>query len=107
MTIQAEVTTMLATLNAGFPDVTSVPPSELRTLIRNRRAPLTGLPDMLSVENHVIDGPGGDLAIRVFRPHGTSNDVPLVVFAHGAVSCSAIWTVTTNSVDRWRRESAQ
>ncbi|MCZ9630927.1 alpha/beta hydrolase [Rhodococcus sp. BH5] len=83
MTIQAEVATMLATLNAGFPDVTSVPPSELRTLIRNRRAPLTGLPDMLSVENHVIDGPGGDLVIRVFRPHGTSNDVPLVVFAHG------------------------
>ena len=68
MTIHAEVVTMLATLNAAFPDVTSYEPSKLRALLRNRRAPLERLPDMRSVEDLAIDGPGGDLSIRVYRP---------------------------------------
>ena len=83
MTIHAEVVTMLATLNAAFPDVTSYEPSKLRALLRNRRAPLERLPDMRSVEDLAIDGPGGDLSIRVYRPHTSSDAIPLVVFAHG------------------------
>ena len=83
MTIHAEVITMLATLNAAFPDVTSFEPSELRALLRNRRAPLERLPDLRTVEDLAIEGPGGDLAIRVYRPHTSSDAIPLVVFAHG------------------------
>ncbi|MDI9918663.1 alpha/beta hydrolase [Rhodococcus sp. IEGM 1379] len=83
MTLLPEVTEMLAVLEAGFPDVSSVPPVELRALIRGRRAPLQRLPDMREVHDLTIDGPGGDLSLRVFRPHGGDDPMPVVVFAHG------------------------
>lgn len=38
----------------------------------------------LPSEDRVIDGPGGDLAIRIYRPAGTdSGSAPVVVFFHG------------------------
>ncbi|MCJ0902817.1 alpha/beta hydrolase [Rhodococcus sp. ARC_M6] len=83
MTLLPEVTEMLAVLEAGFPDVSSVPPVELRALIRGRRAPLQRLPDMREVHDLTIEGPGGDLSLRVFRPHGGDDPRPVVVFAHG------------------------
>lgn len=83
MTVHPEVAAMLAALESGFPDVTKFPPVELRELIRSRRAPLQGLPDMREVHDLTIDGPGGDLSLRVFRPHTDHDDLPVVVFAHG------------------------
>lgn len=83
MTVHPEVAAMLAALESGFPDVTKFPPVELRELIRSRRAPLQALPDMLAVHDLTIDGPGGDLPLRVFRPHEDRQDLPVVVFAHG------------------------
>ncbi len=82
-TLHPEVAAMLATLNAGFPDVTTVPPTELRAAIQARRAPLARQPDMRAVHEVSIDGPGGDLALRVYRPHLDQPDLPVVVFAHG------------------------
>lgn len=83
MTVHPEVATLLAALDAGFPDVTTVPPAELREMIAGRRAPLTRLPDMSAVHEVTIDGPGGDLALRVFVPHHGVGPLPVVVFAHG------------------------
>lgn len=83
MTVHPEVAAMLGALESGFPDVTQFPPVELRELIRSRRAPLQGLPAMREVRDLTIDGPGGDLALRVFRPHGDHDYLPVVVFAHG------------------------
>ncbi|MVZ91179.1 alpha/beta hydrolase fold domain-containing protein [Microbacter sp. ANSKLAB05] len=86
--LHPDVEQMLATLEAGFPDVTQHSPDELRELIASRRAPLQRQPDMLAVVDLVIDGPGGDLPLRVFTPHAASpsaTDAPLdvIVFAHG------------------------
>ena len=83
MTVHPEVAAMLAALESGFPDVTKFPPDELRELIRSRRAPLQAQPDMFAVHDLTIDGPGGDLPLRVFRPHEDRQDLPVVVFAHG------------------------
>lgn len=83
MSLHPEVESMLKALDAGFPDVTTVPPPELRDLIRSRRAPLQHLPAMRGVHDITIDGPGGDLALRVYRPERPEAEIPVVVFAHG------------------------
>jgi acetyl esterase len=83
LSIAPNVQAMIDALNTGFPDVTAVPVPELRELIRSRRAPLTSEPDMRSVDNIDIDGPGGPLALRIFRPHKDRASLPVVVFAHG------------------------
>ncbi|MET9288346.1 alpha/beta hydrolase [Nocardia beijingensis] len=81
--LHPDVEAMLSALES-FPDVTLHEAAELREIIVSRRAPLTRQPAMRRAEDRVIDGPGGDLAIRVYVPEG-DHDAPLpaVVFAHG------------------------
>jgi len=82
--LHPDVEAMLDVLESGFPDVTKHPASELREIIASRRAPLTRTPDMAIARDVVIDGPGGDLTLRVYVPHSESNDpLPVIVFAHG------------------------
>ncbi|MFC4128570.1 alpha/beta hydrolase [Nocardia rhizosphaerae] len=78
-----EVATMLATLDAGFPDVTTMSAVEVRAAILGRRAPLRRQPDMREVRDLTIDGPGGPLPVRVYRPHRDDAVLPVIVFAHG------------------------
>ncbi|TSD95052.1 alpha/beta hydrolase [Skermania sp. ID1734] len=70
-----EVAAMLAQLNAGFPDVTTMAPNALREVIRGRRGPNLRLPDMFEVRE--TDG------LRVYRPHHDGDPLPVIVFAHG------------------------
>ena len=81
--LHPDVETMLAALESGFPDVTAYPAAELREIIASRRAPLARTPDMRMARDVVIDGPGGDLALRVYVPHGDPVSRPVIVFAHG------------------------
>lgn len=81
--LHPEVASMLATLNAGFPDVSTMPPAQVREAIRSRRGPLAGRPDMREVRNLGISGPGGTLDLRVYRPYRHDTPLPVVVFAHG------------------------
>lgn len=83
MPLHPEVESMLKTLEAGFPDVTTIPTTELREIIRSRRGPLRNLPAMREVHDLVVDGPGGDLALRLYRPESPETALPVVVFAHG------------------------
>ncbi|MFI9536385.1 alpha/beta hydrolase fold domain-containing protein [Nocardia fusca] len=78
-----EVASMLAALDSGFPDVTTLTAPELRAIIRSRRAPLQWLPAMRDVSNLTVDGPGGPLPIRVYRPRHDASALPVIVFAHG------------------------
>ncbi|MGW5386204.1 alpha/beta hydrolase [Nocardia sp. NPDC003963] len=78
-----EVAAMLATLDSGFPDVTTLPAPALRALIRARRAPLQWLPAMRDVHNLSIAGARGALPIRIYRPRHDASALPVVVFAHG------------------------
>lgn len=82
--LHPDVEQMLATLEAGFPDVTQHSPGELRELIASRRAPLQRQPDMLAVVDLAIDGPGGYLPLRIYSPHSsTAGPLDVIVFAHG------------------------
>ncbi|MDH6284422.1 alpha/beta hydrolase [Prescottella agglutinans] len=75
---------MLEVLESSFPDVTQYSAQELREIIASRRAPLTRTPDMHVARDVIIDGPGGDLPLRVYVPHTETIDpLPVIVFAHG------------------------
>ncbi|MEU5406582.1 alpha/beta hydrolase [Nocardia asteroides] len=78
-----EVAAMLAALDAGFPDVAAMDAAEARAAIRARRGPLQRLPEMRETHDLTIDGPGGPLPLRVFRPHHDGAVLPVIVFAHG------------------------
>ncbi len=81
--LHPDVEAMLAALESGFPDVTQYPAAELREIIASRRAPLARTPDMRMARDVVIDGPGGDLTLRVYVPPGDPESRPVIVFAHG------------------------
>lgn len=85
--LHPDVEAMLTALESGFPDVTQHSADELRKIIVARRAPLAHEPDMNLARDVVIEGPGGDLTLRVFVPHSdpgaASAARPVVVFAHG------------------------
>ncbi|WP_280511600.1 alpha/beta hydrolase [Nocardia farcinica] len=99
--LHPDVAAMLAALES-FPDVTHYEAAELREIIAARRAPLTRQPDMRTARDHVIPGPGGDLTVRVYVPHGDALR-PVVVFAHGGgfVFCDL------DSHDEFCRSTAQ
>ncbi|MBF6250757.1 alpha/beta hydrolase [Nocardia farcinica] len=99
--LHPDVAAMLAALES-FPDVTRYEAAELREIIAARRAPLTRQPDMQTARDHVIPGPGGDLTVRVYVPHGDALR-PVVVFAHGGgfVFCDL------DSHDEFCRSTAQ
>lgn len=80
--LHPDVEAMLSALES-FPDVTQHTAAELREIIAARRAPLTREPQMRIAQDRTIDGPGGDLAVRVYVPHGGTDPRPVVVFAHG------------------------
>ncbi len=39
--------------------------------------------DVDSVEDRVLDGPGGDLPVRIYRPTATTDPMPVLVYFHG------------------------
>ncbi|WP_278265639.1 alpha/beta hydrolase [Nocardia sp. AG03] len=71
-----EVAAMLAALDAGFPDVAAMEAAEVRAAIRARRGPLQRIPAMRTVHDITIDGAGGPLPLRVYRPHPTPDSLP-------------------------------
>lgn len=81
--LDPEVAQLLEVLDAGFPDVTAFPPAEVRAKILARRAPLTREPDLAIARDLTIDGPGGDLPVRVYVPHGEESSRPVLLFGHG------------------------
>nr|WP_233608786.1 alpha/beta hydrolase [Nocardia stercoris] len=78
-----QVADLLAVLDAGFPDVSTMRAADVRAAIHARRAPLQRIPDMREVRDRTVDGPGGPLPLRVYRPHHTDDTLPVIVFAHG------------------------
>lgn len=78
-----QVAAVLAALDDGFPDVASMPAADVRAAIRARRSTPQRLPDLREARDVTIAGPGGDLGLRVYRPHHVESPLPVIVFAHG------------------------
>ncbi|WP_024795746.1 alpha/beta hydrolase [Tomitella biformata] len=85
MPLADDAQTMLDALNASFPRVEEMTGADARAAVLARKR-LSDNPERVgSVEDLVIDGPGGALPLRVYQPlvvpHGGPR--PAVVFAHG------------------------
>jgi acetyl esterase len=73
----------MRSLDEDFPDVGSMTADEARAVLAGRRLPVRNLDDVASADDLLIPGPGGDLRVRIYRPHGDGGSRPAVVFAHG------------------------
>jgi acetyl esterase/lipase len=71
---------------AGAPDYDSLTPEQVRSLFKETRGPLLPPPqEVASVVDKRIPGPGGPLAVRIYRPLGSSGKdiLPALVYFHG------------------------
>jgi acetyl esterase len=72
--------------SSGAPSLSSGTPEQARAQFRfttvDMRDPST-LPQVASVDDTTIDGPGGAIPVRVYRPETASSSVPTIVFFHG------------------------
>jgi acetyl esterase len=77
------VAAMLRTLDDSFPAVERMFAEEARAAVAARRQAVLNVDDATS-EDRFIDGPGGPIPVRIYRPRGASDDLhPGVVFCHG------------------------
>lgn len=63
--------------------VETMSPQDARAAIAGRRVAVTNLEDVATAGDRTIPGPGGEVRVRIYRPHGDSGSRPAVVFAHG------------------------
>ncbi|HET9891195.1 MAG TPA: alpha/beta hydrolase, partial [Mycobacterium sp.] len=78
------VRAMLDQLNAGFPRVENMTGPQARAAVAERRMPVNNLDDVRSATDRLVAGPGGDIPVRIYQPHGgPSKDRAAIVFYHG------------------------
>ena len=69
-----------------LPPTHTLAPPEARTFYRERRFfSQPDAPEMASVRDLKVAGPGGDIAVRIYRPAGSAADaiLPVLVYYHG------------------------
>ena len=77
------VQAFMRAMDDGFPAVETMSAPEARAVIAARRLPVENLDDVASADDRVIPGPGGEIPVRIYRPHGHCETRPAVVFCHG------------------------
>ena len=77
------VTAFMRAINDGFPAVETMSAPQARAAIAARRLPVENIDDVAAAEDRVIPGPGGDIPVRIYLPHGPREARPAVVFCHG------------------------
>jgi acetyl esterase len=86
MTLHPQVEQMLARVPPGAADAFAKgTPAEARAMAETFMSQVPR-PDVHAVDDRTIAGPGGPLALRVYRPNGWFG-VPVVVFFHGSGFC--------------------
>lgn len=88
--VTGEVAQMLELLDGGFPAVHEMTGPEARAAVAARMQPVDN-PEDADSEDRVVDGPGGPLRVRVYRPREAGDaPLPAMVFFHGGgfVFCS-------------------
>ena len=77
------VAAFMRAINDGFPAVETMSAADARAAIAARRLPIDNLDDVASANARLVPGPGGDIPVRIYRPHGDTETRPAVVFCHG------------------------
>lgn len=80
MPVVTEIQALLDVINAAPLDMSAVAPDDMRALYR-QLSQAEG-PEVGAVEDRVLEGPGGDLPVRVYRPEG-DGPAPVLVWYHG------------------------
>lgn len=80
----AEVTELLAVLNASFPPVHEMTGAQARAAVAQRRQPVTNRDDVPRTQDRTVPGPDDSLNMRLYFPYGHEQEaLPVVVFFHG------------------------
>lgn len=83
MTLDPQIAGMIGALDSGFPPVHTMTGAQARATIRSRFVPATDPEPLGAVTDTSIRGPGGEIAVRIYRPLSDAAALPVVVYAHG------------------------
>jgi acetyl esterase len=79
--LDPQIAGLIETLDAGFPAVHTMTGPQARDVIRSRFVPAADPEPVAQVHEQIIEGPGGEIPIRIYRPAGEG--LPVIVYAHG------------------------
>ncbi|AZP81077.1 alpha/beta hydrolase [Mycobacterium avium] len=82
MSLEPQIAAIIEQLDSGFPPVQQMSGAEARALIRSRLVPPAQPEPVAEVADRLVEGPGGPLRIRVYRPEAAA-PLPVLVYAHG------------------------
>lgn len=82
MSLDPQIAAIIEELDSGFPPVHEMSGAEARALIRSRMVPAAQPEPVAEVADRLIEGQGGPIPVRVYRPEA-DGPLPLVVYAHG------------------------
>lgn len=82
MRLDPQIAGIIELLDGGFPPVQDMTGAEARALIRSRFVPPANPEPIGEVTDRIVDGPGGPIPVRVYRPDATG-PLPVLVYAHG------------------------
>lgn len=83
MTLDPQIATLIESLDAGFPPVHTMTGAAARAAIRARFVPPAQPEPIGSVSEQLVDGAGGPIRVRIYRPVSSRGIPPIVVYAHG------------------------
>ena len=107
VTLDPDIQAVIDALNSGFPKVATMTGAEVRAAIVARRRPADNIEKVGGVTDRTVDGPAGDIAVRIYRPLAESPSPVPRVFAHGGGFVFAISTAMMRCVGRWPTGWAQ
>ncbi|OBJ08433.1 alpha/beta hydrolase [Mycobacterium sp. 1465703.0] len=82
MSLDPQIAPIIEQLDGGFPPVQEMSGAEARALIRSRLVPPPQPEPVAVAADRWVDGPGGPIRVRVYRPEALG-PLPIVVYAHG------------------------
>lgn len=82
MSLDPQIAAIIEQLDGGFPPVHEMSGAEARALIRSRLVPPAQPESVAEVADRSVDGQGGPIPVRVYRPEAVG-PLPIVVYAHG------------------------
>lgn len=82
MSLDPQIAAIIEQLDRGFPPVHEMSGAQARALIRSRMVPPAQPEPIAEVADCSVEGQGGPIPVRVYRPEATG-PLPLVVYAHG------------------------
>ncbi|OMC18255.1 alpha/beta hydrolase [Mycobacterium colombiense] len=82
MNLDPQIAEILQQLDDGFPPVQDMTGAQARALIKSRFVPSAQPEPIAEVADRTVDGRGGPVPVRVYRPEALG-PLPIVVYAHG------------------------